>query len=33
LHEAGVVKSSPARIIATGTDWRFLEEIKQELKT
>jgi NitT/TauT family transport system substrate-binding protein len=32
LHEAGVVKSSPARIIAEGTDWRFLNEIKRELK-
>ena len=26
------IKSSPARIIADGTDWRFLEEIKRELK-
>ena len=33
LHEAGVVKSSPARIIADGTDWRFLNELKRELKT
>jgi NitT/TauT family transport system substrate-binding protein len=32
LHEAGVVKSSPARIIAEGTDWRFLNEVKRELK-
>jgi hypothetical protein len=32
LHEAGVVKSSPARIIADGTDWRFLNELKRELK-
>ena len=26
------IKSSPARIIADGTDWRFLNEIKRELK-
>jgi NitT/TauT family transport system substrate-binding protein len=33
LHEAGMVKSSPQRIIADGTDWRFLNEVKRELKT
>jgi NitT/TauT family transport system substrate-binding protein len=33
LHEAGMVKSSPQKIIADGTDWRFLEELKRELKT
>jgi NitT/TauT family transport system substrate-binding protein len=33
LHEAGMVKSSPQKIIASGTDWRFLNEIKRELKT
>jgi len=32
LHEAGYVKSSPAKIIAQGTDWRFLNELKKELK-
>jgi NitT/TauT family transport system substrate-binding protein len=32
LHEAGVVKSSPQKIIAEGTDWRFLNELKRELK-
>ena len=32
LHEAGMIKSSPTRIIADGTDWRFLDEIKRELK-
>ena len=32
LHEAGVIKSSPQRIIAQGTDWRFLNELKKELK-
>ena len=33
LHEAGMVKSSPQKIIADGTDWRFLDELKRELKT
>src|SRR5438309_1718143 len=32
LHEAGMIKSSPHQIIAQGTDWRFLNELKKELK-
>jgi NitT/TauT family transport system substrate-binding protein len=32
LHEAGMIKSSPPKIIAQGTDWRFLNELKKELK-
>jgi NitT/TauT family transport system substrate-binding protein len=32
LHEVGMVKSSPQKIIADGTDWRFLNELKRELK-
>jgi len=32
LHEAGMIKSSPHKIIADGTDWRFLDELKRELK-
>jgi NitT/TauT family transport system substrate-binding protein len=32
LHEAGLIKSSPQKIIAEGTDWRFLNEVKRELK-
>jgi NitT/TauT family transport system substrate-binding protein len=32
LHEAGMVKSSPNKIIAQGADWRFLNELKRELK-
>ena len=32
LHEAGMIKSSPQKIIAQGTDWRFLNEVKKELK-
>jgi NitT/TauT family transport system substrate-binding protein len=33
LHEAGMIKTSPRQIIANGTDWRFLNEVKRELKT
>ena len=32
LREAGFIKSTPQRIIANGTDWRLLNELKQELK-
>jgi len=32
LREAGMIKSSPQAIIQKGTDWHFLNELKQELK-
>ena len=32
LHEAGMIKSSPKKIIARGSDWRFFNELKRELK-
>ena len=32
MHEAGLIKSSPQKIIAEGTDLRFLNELKRELK-
>jgi len=32
LHEAGMIKSGPQKIIAQGTNWRFLNELKKELK-
>jgi NitT/TauT family transport system substrate-binding protein len=32
LHEAGMLKSSPQKLIAQGTDWRFLNELKKKLK-
>ena len=32
LHEVGMIKSPPQKIIAQGTDWRFLNELKRELK-
>jgi NitT/TauT family transport system substrate-binding protein len=33
MQEIGMIKSSPQKIIADGTDWRFLDELKRELKT
>ena len=32
LREAGMIKGNPQQIIAQGTDWRFLNELKKELK-
>lgn len=32
LREVGMIKSTPQRIIGEGTDWRFLDELKRELK-
>ena len=32
LHEAGMITSTPNKIIADGADWRFLNELKRELK-
>jgi NitT/TauT family transport system substrate-binding protein len=32
LYDAGLIKSNPNKIIADHTDWRFLDELKRELK-
>lgn len=32
LNEVGMIKTSPQKIITQGTDWRFLKELKKELK-
>jgi NitT/TauT family transport system substrate-binding protein len=32
LREVGMIKSAPNKIIADGTDWRFFNELKRELK-
>jgi NitT/TauT family transport system substrate-binding protein len=32
LRELGMIKSDPQKIIAEGTDWRFLDELKREVK-
>jgi NitT/TauT family transport system substrate-binding protein len=28
----GMIKSTPQKLIVQGTDWRFLNELKRELK-
>jgi NitT/TauT family transport system substrate-binding protein len=33
LHEVGMIKSSPNKILADGTDWRFFNQLKRELKS
>jgi NitT/TauT family transport system substrate-binding protein len=33
LREAGMIKSSPNKIIADGVDLRFFNELKRELKS
>jgi NitT/TauT family transport system substrate-binding protein len=33
LTRSGYIKASPKTILAKGTDWRFLNELKKELKT
>jgi NitT/TauT family transport system substrate-binding protein len=32
LQEAAIIKTNPKKILAQGTDWRFLNELKKELK-
>ena len=32
MHEAGLIKSSPQKIIADGTDWRFLDETQMRIE-
>jgi NitT/TauT family transport system substrate-binding protein len=32
LRDVGLIKSTPQKIIADSTDWRFLDELKRELK-
>ena len=32
MQETGMIKSSPQQIIADGTDWRFLDELKHEMQ-
>ena len=33
LHEAGMIQSNPNQILAEGADWRFVNQLKRELKT
>jgi NitT/TauT family transport system substrate-binding protein len=32
LHETGMIKTSPQKILARSTDWRFFNELRKELK-
>lgn len=32
LHEAGMIQMTPNAILAAGTDWRFIDNLKQELR-
>ena len=33
LHEGGMIKTGPQKLFAQGTDGRFFNQIKKELKT
>ena len=33
LYDVGLLKNNPNKLIAQGTDWRFLNELKRELKS
>ena len=33
LQEVGMIRSTPQQIIAEGANWRFLNELKREMKT
>lgn len=33
LHEAGMLKTAPQKLLAQGTDWRFVDQLRKELKT
>ena len=32
LREVGLIKSDPRKLLAQGTDWHFVNELKRELK-
>jgi NitT/TauT family transport system substrate-binding protein len=32
LHEAGIIKVTPNEVLSGFTDWRFLNELKRELR-
>jgi NitT/TauT family transport system substrate-binding protein len=32
MYEVGIIKSSPQKLIRQGTEWRFFNELKKELK-
>ena len=32
MHEAGIIKTNPQKLVADGANWRFLNELRKELK-
>jgi NitT/TauT family transport system substrate-binding protein len=32
LHEGGMIKATPQKVIAQGTDWRFITQLRKELR-
>ena len=32
LHEAGIIKTNPKKLVSQGTDWRFIADLRKELK-
>jgi NitT/TauT family transport system substrate-binding protein len=32
LHEVGMIKATPQKILEKGTDWRFFADLKKGLK-
>jgi NitT/TauT family transport system substrate-binding protein len=32
LHDTGLIKSSPKKIVADSTDWPFFNKLRRELK-
>lgn len=32
LHEVGIIKTPPQKLIAQGTDWRFFQQLRKEIK-
>ena len=32
LHEGGIIQTNPQKLIERGTDWRFFNQLKKEIK-
>jgi NitT/TauT family transport system substrate-binding protein len=32
FHQVGMIKTNPSKLIAQSTNWRFLNEVKKDLK-
>lgn len=33
LRDIGMLKGNPQKLLAQGTDWRFIDQLKKEMKT